>query len=247
MTEHFGTRFPQFYITMPTPCPYLEGRQEKKVFTHLLGENAVELNNALTHGGFRRSQNIAYRPACDGCEACVSVRIRAGEFRPNRGFRKIMSRNNDLAVAEVAARASDEQYELLRAYLDERHPGGGMADMTAADYRSMVEDTTVQTRLIEYRFPPSEGAGPGRLVAAALTDWLDDGLSMVYSFFDPAPEGRSLGTLMVLDHIRRAQAYGLDYVYLGYWVDGCRKMAYKARFAPIEGLTPDGWLPLERD
>ena len=246
MTEHFGNRFPQFYITMPTPCPYLEGRQEKKVFTHLLSDNAVELNNSLTQAGFRRSQNITYRPACDGCAACVSVRVKNNDFKPARNFRRIITRNNDLHRKEMPPRATDEQYALLRAYLDDRHPSGGMTDMTRADYRAMAEDTTVLSRIFEYRLPPSMDDPEGRLIAAALTDWLEDGLSMVYSFFDPQADARSLGTYMILDHIALARRHGLPHVYLGYWVEGSRKMAYKIRFAPLEGLTTEGWASLER-
>ena len=243
MTEHFGNRFPQFYITTPQPCPYLPGRYEKKVFTHLLTENAISLNDTLTQSGFRRSQNIAYRPACDGCSACVSVRIIVDEFEPNRSFRRILARNADLAGEMLPARATQEQFSLLRSYLDARHAEGGMADMTPLDYVSMIEDTTVRTSLIEYR--RRDGAeGPGTLIAASLTDTLQDGLSMVYSFFDTHEESRSLGSYMVLEHVARARAMGLPYVYLGYWVADCRKMAYKMHFRPIEALGMDGWRPV---
>lgn len=242
MTEHFANRFPQFYITAPQPCPYLPGRFEKKVFTHLLGENAVALNDTLSQAGFRRSQNIAYRPACDGCMACVSVRIVVDEFQTKRSFRRILSRNNDLTSAVRPAIATREQFSLLRTYLDSRHPEGGMADMTSLDYVSMVEDTTVQSSLIEYRRPAGpETDSEGELYATALTDQLHDGLSMVYSYFNTDDESRSLGSFMVLDHIARARVLGLPYVYLGYWVADCRKMAYKMRFSPIEKLGMNGW------
>ncbi|MEQ9226873.1 MAG: arginyltransferase [Parvibaculum sp.] len=240
MTDQSRTRFPQFYLTAPQPCPYLPGRYEKKVFTHLLGDEPVSLNNALTQAGFRRSQNIAYRPACEDCQACVSVRVIVKDFEPSRGFRRVLARNAGLRASSEPARATDEQYTLLRRYLDARHAEGGMADMSKLDYVAMVEDTTIVTRLIEYRRPGLPGA-PAPLVAAALTDMLDDGLSMVYSFYDPDEAGRGLGTWMVLDHIERARALGLPYVYLGYWVDGSRKMAYKTRFHPLEALTMEGW------
>jgi arginine-tRNA-protein transferase len=241
VTEHFGNRFPQFYITAPQPCPYLPGRFEKKVFTHLLSENAVSLNDTLSQAGFRRSQNIAYRPACDGCSACVSVRIIVNEFKPNRGFRRILTRNGDLVGRVKPARATHEQFSLLRSYLDRRHPEGGMADMTPLDYVSMIEDTTVRSSLIEYRRKTDAAGEETPLVATALTDELLDGLSMVYSFYTPDDEARSLGTYMVLDHIERARSLGLPYVYLGYWVADCRKMAYKMRFRPLEALGLDGW------
>jgi arginine-tRNA-protein transferase len=237
---------PQFYLTAPAPCPYLPGRHERKVFTHIIGRRAGALNDTLTQSGFRRSQTIAYRPACEACRACVSVRVAAGEFRPGRGFRRTMETNHDLEGIAVPARPSSEQYALFRAYLEDRHDSGGMADMTALDYTMMIEDSHVDTCLIEYRLPGAEGAGSGRLIAVCLTDILADGLSMVYSFFDPRHEGRSLGTFMILDHIARARELGVPHVYLGYWVDGSRKMDYKKRFLPQERLGMNGWERVER-
>jgi leucyl-tRNA---protein transferase len=224
---------PQFFMTAPAPCPYLQGQVERKVFTHLVGQRAPEMNDILTQGGFRRSQNIAYRPACEGCRACVSVRI------------LVAGANLDLVSKEYPAEPSTEQFSLFRQYLDSRHQSGGMSDMTVLDYAMMVEDTHVNTRIIEYRLR-EEGDGlverpAGRLVAAALTDLMADGLSMVYSYYDPSFDDRSLGTFMILDHIRRARARGLPHVYLGYWVEGSRKMAYKTRFLPQEHLLMQGW------
>jgi arginyl-tRNA--protein-N-Asp/Glu arginylyltransferase len=248
VTQH-SRDTPQFYLTAPSPCPYLGGKEERKVFTHLVGERAGELNNILTHGGFRRSQSIAYRPACEGCRACVSVRVVVDDFRPNRGMRRIAKRNADIAAEMRVAVPTSEQYSIFRAYLDSRHRDGGMADMTVLDYAMMVEDSHIETRIIEYRRREAGGNGvkrnAGDLVAVALTDVLGDGLSMVYSFFEPDEAGRSLGTLMVLDHIARAQRMGLAYVYLGYWVEGSRKMDYKCRFLPQERLMPDGWARVE--
>ncbi len=239
MTRHDQTQFPQFYITAPSPCPYLKGRYEKKVFTHLVGEQAGSLNNMLSQAGFRRSQGIAYRPACDGCDACISVRIRVNEFSPSRNMRRILNANQNLVRTRKPARATEEQFSLLRSYLDARHQQGGMADMTALDFVSMVEDTAVDTNIIEYR--PRAADADNRLIATALTDRLEDGLSMVYSFFDPDLSARSLGTYLILDHIELARELGLPYVYLGYWIEGSAKMAYKARFKPLEALTREGW------
>jgi leucyl-tRNA---protein transferase len=242
LTQH-SRDTPQFYLTAPSPCPYLAGKEERKVFTHLVGERAPELNNILTQGGFRRSQSIAYRPACEGCRACVSVRVIAGEFTPTRNLRRIIARNSDLVGDMKIAVPTSEQYSIFRAYLDSRHRDGGMADMTVLDYAMMVEDSHIETRVIEYRRRVGDGEGrqAGDLIAVALTDVLGDGLSMVYSFFEPDEASRSLGTFMVLDHIARAKQMGLAYVYLGYWVRGSRKMDYKSRFLPQERLTPDGW------
>jgi leucyl-tRNA---protein transferase len=247
--SEIGRETPQFYLTAPTACPYLPGKYERKVFTHLVGEKASALNDILTQGGFRRSQNIAYRPACEACKACVSVRVRVDEFTPSRSFRRVSKRNADLIGEEVSPQPSADQYALFRDYLDSRHAEGGMAEMTVLDYAMMVEDTHVETRVIEYRRRGIDsaltGRGRGSLMGVALTDVLSDGLSMVYSFFDPAQQDRSLGTYMILDHIDRAQRLGMPYVYLGYWVRGSRKMGYKIRFLPQEHLTGSGWTRVE--
>jgi arginine-tRNA-protein transferase len=227
----------------------LPGQEERKVFTHLVGERASELNDLLTNGGFRRSQSIAYRPACETCRACVSVRVIAGQFIPTRSMRRIMERNGDLLGDMRVAVPTSEQYSVFRSYLDSRHRDGGMADMTVLDYAMMVEDSHVDTRIVEYRRrgPDSSinGRGTGELLAVALTDVLGDGLSMVYSYFDADHAARSLGTFMILDHIERARQMKLGYVYLGYWVQGSRKMDYKGRFMPQERLTGDGWKRIE--
>ncbi len=247
MTHH-SRDTPQFYLTAPSPCPYLPGRNERKVFTHLVGDKATDLNDLLTHGGFRRSQSIAYRPACDQCKACVSVRVMANEFRPNRSFRRVLARNSDLIGELRAATPTSEQYSIFRAYLDARHRSGGMADMSVLDYAMMIEDSHVETRLVEYRLRTADSGITGRggkLIGVALTDLLADGLSMVYSFFEPDEDSRSLGTFMILDHIARARRMGLPYVYLGYWIDGSRKMHYKSRYLPQQRLAPSGWLRVD--
>lgn len=234
-------RFPRFFVTAPAPCPYLAGRSERKVFTELRGDNADALNEALGIIGFRRSQTIAYRPSCLDCQACVSVRVVAGEFRPSSTQKRVMKRNSDLVVSECRPWATAEQYELLQRYLAARHPGGGMTQMEEHDFADMVEHSPVSSYVIEYR-EPGIGSQPGRLVGACLTDFQGDGLSMIYSFYDPEAEARSgLGTFIILDHIRRAAERELPYVYLGYWVAGSDRMQYKVRFRPIERLARAGW------
>jgi leucyl-tRNA---protein transferase len=244
VTQH-SRDTPQFYLTAPSPCPYLPGREERKVFTHLVGDKAGELNDLLTHGGFRRSQSIAYRPACEGCRACLSIRVIVDEFHPTRSLRRILVRNADLIGEMRVSMPTSEQYSVFRGYLDSRHRDGGMADMTVLDYAMMVEDSHVDTRVVEYRVRDPDsgftGRSSGPLRAVALTDVLSDGLSMVYSFYDPDHHARSLGTFMILDHIARARRMGLPYVYLGYWVEGSRKMHYKGRFMPQQRLMPEGW------
>ncbi len=211
------------------------------MFTELSGPHAGELNDALGRIGFRRSQGVAYRPSCAGCSACVSVRVVTDAFRANATQRKLLRRNQDLHVTACRPWATEEQFALLRRYLADRHPGGGMAGMDEDDYSDMIEHSPVNSVIVEYREPDVDG-GPGRLVGACLTDRQADGLSMIYSFYDPTHADRpGLGNLIILDHILRARAAGLSYVYLGYWVKGSPKMAYKTRYRPMEMLTPMGW------
>ena len=238
-------KFPRFFVTTPAPCPYLPGRTERKVFTELSGAHAAELNEALGRIGFRRSQGVAYRPSCVECQACVSVRVCAGEFVPNATQRKLSRRNADLEVSACKPWTTEEQYALLRRYLGARHPGGGMAEMDEFDFADMVEQTPVTTYIVEYREPAKNGR-PGRLVGACLSDQQSDGLSMVYSFFEPdLPDRPGLGTYIILDHIARASTARLPYVYLGYWVKGSARMQYKTRFQPMERLGPTGWRRLD--
>lgn len=240
MTAPF--RFPRFYVTSPAPCPYLPGRTERKVFTELSGARANELNDALGRIGFRRSQTVAYRPSCLACAACVSVRVVAARFTPSTSQRRTLRRNGDLVVTARRPWATQEQFDLLTRYLSARHPDGGMADMDDTDYADMVEQTTVDSQIIEYREPSHSDGAPGRLVGCCLTDRQADGLSMIYSFFEAdSAVRRGLGTTIILDHIGRAGMAGLPYVYLGYWVDGSPRMAYKTRFRPLERLGPNGW------
>ncbi len=231
-------------MTAVAPCPYLPGRTERKVFANLPFSDGAHVNDELTIAGFRRSQNIAYRPACETCDACVSARVPVADFIFSRSQRRVLARNADLSRDLVEAEATTEQFDLLRRYLGARHPGGGMTNMTWQDYVTMVEDTAVRTHLIEYRTVSNDG-GPGDLVAVTLTDLLSDGLSMVYSFFDPRIERRSLGIFAILDHVRQAAIVGLPFVYLGYWVQGSPKMDYKANFRPMEVLRPLGWTRLD--
>jgi len=216
------------------------------VFAHLPLSDGPGVNDALTQVGFRRSQNIAYRPACETCDACISARIPAGDYPFSRSQRRVLDKNADLSRHLVEAEATMEQFDLLRRYLLARHAHGGMADMTWPDYVAMVEDTAVRTHLIEYRLPSGD-RGPGDLAACVLVDILGDGLSLVYSFYDPALAKRSLGSFVILDHVVQASLAELGYVYLGYWVQGSPKMDYKARYRPIEVLRPGGWVRMDED
>ncbi|WP_225204875.1 arginyltransferase [Novosphingobium huizhouense] len=240
-------RFPRFFVTSPGPCPYLPGRSERKVFTELKGDKADDLNDALSRIGFRRSQTVAYRPSCVDCSACVSVRVVADAFAPSASQKRIHKRNSDLVMTVCKPWSTPEQFELLQRYLSVRHPGGGMATMDEMDFADMVEHTPVKSYVIEYREPTKDGS-QGRLVGACLTDHQGDGLSMIYSFYDPHHETRTgLGTYIIIDHILHAARIGLPYVYLGYWVEGSDRMQYKVRFRPMERLGRDGWTRFEPD
>jgi arginyl-tRNA--protein-N-Asp/Glu arginylyltransferase len=245
VTEH-KSNFPEFYITAPQPCPYLPGRLERKLFTHLTRDKPRFLIDNLLKGGFRRSQNIAYMPYCDACSACVPVRILVDEFVPRRSLKRIARINADLVATRMTPAPSSEQYSLFRSYIDARHADGGMAEMSVLDYSLMVEDSVVETFVTEYRLKPnpySDGKSP--LIAVSLCDRLSDGVSMVYSFYDPSQPHRSLGTYMILDHVDYARAQDQPFVYLGYWIEGSRKMRYKNRFEPQERLTSKGWVRTE--
>jgi len=239
MTLPFNPQRLQFYLTVPTPCPYLPDRMERKIFTQLDPLSGQQLNNYLTHAGFRRSQNVIYRPACETCRACQSLRIRVDGFKPHKRFRRIINRNKNVSAITSEALATGEQFRLLKRYLLMRHPHGGMAGMDFLRYEMMVEDGAVNSEIVEYR------NDMGDLIACALIDELTDGKSMVYSFFDPDLKAQSLGNYMILNHIERCKSADLSYLYLGYWVAESPKMSYKKDFRPVEILTQRGWKDLD--
>ncbi|WP_029006742.1 arginyltransferase [Azospirillum halopraeferens] len=225
----------QFFRSGPMPCPYLPGRVERKLFTRLNGPYAAEVNSTLSRAGFRRSHDIVYRPVCPTCSACVPVRIPVAAFTPSRSLRRVWRSNAGLTLAEVPAVATIEQYRLFSGYQASRHGDSDMARMAMADFAAMVDEGRAETSLLEAR------DSDGRLIGCVLTDRLADGFSAVYSFYDAAQDDRSLGTFLILALIERARAAAIPYVYLGYWIQHSRKMAYKARFQPLEALGPEGW------
>ncbi len=206
--------------------------------TDIAAPGAAALHEDLTRAGYRRSQTLAYKPACLGCNACVPVRVPVAAFRASRSLRRIWRRNADLRASERPPRATAEQFQVFTRYQRLRHADGGMALMDFDDYRVMVEESPVETVMIEFRDRAE------RLVAASLTDRLEHALSGVYKFYDPDEGRRSAGTYVVLWHVEWARALGLAHVYLGYWIAECRKMAYKSRFRPLEALGPAGWYRL---
>lgn len=233
-------RHPQlFYTTAPMPCPYLAGRMERKVVTEIGGPDAVPFHNRLSRAGFRRSHTIAYAPVCAGCTACTPIRVPVARFTPSRTQIRAQRRNAGLRPQRIPPAATPEQFNLFSVYQSTRHEGGDMASMTFPDYRAMVEDTPIETFMIEFR------DDDGRLACVALVDQLDDGLSAVYDFYDPALQRRSLGTFAVLHLIEYTRTLGLPHLYLGYWISESRKMAYKARFRPAQIMTRGVWHDLD--
>ena len=237
--RHSLPQNPQFYVTAPQDCPYLDNQVERKLFTALYGSNSRRLNNSLSKQGFRRSQNVLYRPSCANCSACMSARISSREFKPSKSQKRILSKNSDIVRVVNPALATDAQYDLFKQYITARHPNGGMSDMDANDFTAMIEETNVESKLIEYY---AKKNGELELISFSLVDILDDGISMVYSVFNPDFKERSLGTYMILDHNNLTLEMDLQYVYLGYWVQGSSKMDYKKRFSSLEVFTNDKWV-----
>ena len=237
--RHTLPQNPQFYVTAPQDCPYLDNQVERKLFTALYGTNSRRLNNSLSKQGFRRSQNVLYRPSCANCSACMSARISSSDFRPSKSQKRILSKNSDIVRVVNPPLATDAQYNLFKKYITARHPNGGMSDMDADDFTAMIEETNVESKLIEYY---AKKNGELELISFSLVDLLDDGISMVYSVFNPYLKERSLGTYMIIDHNRLALEMTLKFVYLGYWVKGSSKMDYKKRFSPLEVFTEDKWI-----
>ncbi len=240
--RHSLLKHPQFYVTAPQDCPYLEGKLERKLFTTLYEEGGVALNASLSHQGFRRSQNVIYRPSCSDCNACQSARVKVQEFLPSRSQKRVNKKNNHLVRNLKTPWARESHYALFNRYLNSRHADGGMAGMDESEFSAMIEETPVNTRLVEYSIYKEGRSIP---VAVCLSDLLEDGLSMVYSFFEPEMAKNSIGTYMILDHIRLAREAGLPYVYLGYWVQGSQKMDYKSKFQPLETYRNGGWKALD--
>ena len=235
---------PQFYVTSPQECPYLENKVERKLFTALNGPDSQILNNALSKQGFRRSQNVLYRPSCADCSACLSARIPIKDFSLSKSEKRVLKRNVDLTREIKTPWGSYEQFELFKKYVDLRHDKGGMSGMTESEFSSMIEETSVNTILCEYSLKINNSKN---IVAVSLTDVIEDGLSMVYSFYEPELSELSLGKYMILDHVNLAIEMNLPYLYLGYWVKGSAKMEYKSQYEPLEVFMNGKWSILKKE
>ena len=228
-----------FFATSPQPCPYLPDRFERRLVTDLSRRDAVSVHDALSQAGFRRSHTLAYTPICSGCAACVPVRVDVHGFRPDRAHRRVLARNGDLLLQELPATATREQYALFTSYQRLRHYQGDMAKMGYHDYQLLIEQTPVHTSILEVRDPAQN------LRAVCIVDHICDGLSAVYSFFDPGLRRRSLGTFIILSLIERSLRANLSYLYLGFWIAQTTKMSYKSRFRPLQGFINAGWQRIE--
>lgn len=226
-----------FYTSRPSSCPYIPGNTEQMVFTDLRAtHNPQKTHNLLSRTGYRRSQTIAYKPNCRECSACVAVRVKVGQFRRKSSFQRVWRRNGDVKVSVLPPKAKKEHYYLFQRYVMSRHAEGGMEDVNFEHFCSMIESAPIASRMVEFRHDYN------KLIGACLTDILDDGISLVYSFFEPSLGGHSIGTHMILWHIEYARNIDLPFVYLGYWISGNSKMAYKDRFQPIQRYdTQLGW------
>lgn len=228
----------RFYATPPHDCSYLPGRKAKTLFVDPQAEVNGPLYSQLSDLGFRRSGSHIYRPHCDNCNACVSVRIPVREFKPSKTQRRIWRRNADLKVVSVAPQLTIEYYRLYDRYITERHADGDMFPPSPSQFMSFLVEGDQPSSFYEFRDPEDN------LVAIAVTDELDQGLSALYTFYSPGEDWRSLGTYAILWQIEAARNAGLDYLYLGYWVRDCRKMTYKTAFKPLDMLVADQWMRL---
>ena len=233
MNKIENTKKEDFYISDSNKCAYKPDQEERKLFTFIKGSKNQDFYNLLISKGFRRSQNILYNQVCENCNKCIPIRIKVNNFQETKNQKRIINKGK-LFERKVTEKATYEQFYLFKEYLDFKHPNSEMNDMIFADYYSMVKNTGIETKIIEYRLD-------NVLVSSCITDFLDNALSMVYSFYSELFLKNSLGKYIILDHFRLAKDFDMDYVYLGYWVEGSSKMDYKNSFNSSEVLIDNKW------
>ncbi|PHS68516.1 MAG: arginyltransferase [Methylophaga sp.] len=227
----------QFYQDSIHPCSYIDGHQARNIYPdpHQLMTNL--LYSHLIQQGFRRSSDLAYRPYCPTCQACIPVRINIKNFQPNRSQRRCLSNNKEISLSLHANEFNDQHFQLYGRYLANRHIGGGMDDPTKQSYINFLTSSWSETQLIEFKYHD-------KLVAVAVTDFIADGLSAFYTFFDPDLPKQSLGTFAILQQIELAKKHGFSQLYLGYWIKNCQKMQYKQNFSGVEAYVNQHWQPI---
>ena len=231
----------RFYQTLPHACSYLDDQEASTLFLDPQQTVTAEIYDALTQLGFRRSGQHLYRPQCDACNACQSVRVRVADFKPSRQQNRAFKRNQDLSWKLVPTDFNQEHYQLYERYLNSRHADGDMYPPSEEQFKNFLLVNQRWSNLVEFRDPD------GKLVAVAAVDQLQDGLSAIYTFFDPEEKDSSLGVFAILWQLKQASVMQLPYVYLGYWIKACRKMNYKQDYQPLEILNKQVWQPFNED
>ena len=228
-----------FQESSSRPCPYIPGKKEHLLFTDLTKFININVIENLTKKGFRRSENIFYKPNCKKCNACLSTRIKVKKFIYSSSFKRILNKNQNLKKKILNPKSNQNHYKLFQKYLKSKHSNGEMKKMSYLDYRTMIEVTPTKTKILELY-------NDNQLIGAILFDLYKNSLSAIYSYYDPEYKKKSLGTFLILNLIKLAKKQNKDYLYLGYYIEKCKKMSYKSKFEPLEILINNKWKIFEK-